>query len=111
MLRITITPAENGTAKVTATFTDEANNPVTPINIRWSLSDNQGTIINSRHNVSVTPASTTTWLLSGADLAIANVNKRDRLLTILAHYNSTLGSNLPLNVQVSFTIEKFAVSS
>lgn len=108
---ITVTPAEKGTAKVTvASFTDESGTSVTPTAITWTLTDRQGNVINSRTAVSVTPASSVSFLLTGNDLAISN-NIRHRVITIAATYDSTLGTGLTAREQAFFTIEDMAAVS
>lgn len=104
---ITVTPAEEGTALVTAgPFTDESGATVTPLTITWKLTDRAGTVINSRTAVSVTPASTVSFLLTGDDLSIAGTDAR-RVLTLAWTYNSTMGSGLTGREQAFFSIEQF----
>lgn len=111
MIVITVKPAESGAAKVTVgPFRDEDGNLVTPTSITWSLSTLTGTIVNSRHNVSVTPGSTVAWLISDADLAVSDGDTA-RMITVTSLYTSTLGSNIPLREQARFNIETFAVNS
>ena len=110
MIQINVSPAENGTAKVTCgPFLDEEGSAVTPTSIVWSLCDKRGAIINDRHNVVVTPASTVSWRLTGDDLAI-NASGNERRLTVFALYDSTLGAGNHLRVQAKFMIEDFLVS-
>lgn len=111
MATITVMPAEKGTAKVTvASFKDESDTAVTPTAITWTLTDRLGNVINSRSAVTVTPATSVSFLLTGNDLAIGD-NGRQRTITIAATYNSTLGSGLIARAQAHFTIEEFAAVS
>jgi len=104
---ITTMPAEEATAKVTVSgFTDESGASVTPSAIAWTLTDRASNIINSRSAVSVTPASTVSFLLTGDDLAVGN-NGRRRVLTISAIYDSSLGTGLVAREQAYFSIEEF----
>lgn len=104
---ITIEPAEEGTAKVTiGPFTDESGATFTPITITWKLTDRAGNVVNSRTAVSVTPAPTVAFLLTGDDLAIPATDSR-RVLTLSWTYNSTLGSGLTGRGQAFFSIEQF----
>jgi predicted pyridoxine 5'-phosphate oxidase superfamily flavin-nucleotide-binding protein len=108
---ITVMPAEKGTAKVTvASFKDESGTAVTPIAITWTLTDRLGNVINSRSAVSVTPATSVSFLLTGNDLAIG-INGKQRVITIAATYNSTLGSGLVARAQAYFTIEDMVALS
>jgi hypothetical protein len=74
------------------------------------LTDVDGNVINSRLNVSETPAATTWVLLSGDDLKddlISNV----RVLTVKGTYNTTLGGvaklNEPFTKEIRFEICRF----
>lgn len=49
-------------------------------------------------------ATTQTIVLSGNDLAIGG-NGRERVLTVLSNYSSSLGTALPLNQEVRFYID------
>lgn len=107
---ITENAIEESTYVFTVTFTDEDDNAVIPNTITWSLTDNGGTAINSRTDVSVSvPAAAIEITLSGDDLAIqaAEVNSRTvrRRLIVEATYDSDLGSDLPLNGVAVFKIE------
>ncbi len=99
---------EESTAKLTISFTDEDDQVVTPNSINWTLTDDQGTIINSRDNESVAvPASTIIVGLSGDDLALQTGETGNyvyRIFTIEAVYNSSLGSNLPLKDSLKFAV-------
>lgn len=103
--QITVMPPEKGTAKVTVSgFTDESGSSVTPTTFTWTLTDLAGNVINGRSAVSVTPAASVSFLLTGNDLAMSGSDAR-RMLLIECTYTSTLGSNLPLKAQASFSIE------
>lgn len=79
---------------------------VTPTAITWSLITTDGTVVNNRSNVSVTPvASSITILLNGDDLALSgNSDTRTRRVLIEATYDSSLGNGLSLKDEVVFTI-------
>jgi hypothetical protein len=103
---ITTMPPEKGTAKVTVSgFTDEAGSSVTPTTFTWTLTDLAGNVINSRTAVSVTPAASVSFLLTGNDLAISGSDPR-RALLIQCTYTSSLGVGLPLKAQALFSIEE-----
>ena len=77
---------------------------VIPSAITWTLSDEDGTIINSRKQVAVgTPASTITIMISGDDLEILDAVKLKRILTIEATYDPGTGA-VPLNDEYTFRI-------
>lgn len=102
---INVMPTEEATAKVTVSaFTDESGASVTPTAITWTLTDRLGNVINSRTGVSVTPASSVSFLLTGDDLGIGSYG-RQRVITIAVTYDSSLGSGLVAREQAYFTIE------
>lgn len=106
---ITVTPAEEGTAKVAVSaFTDEAGTAVTPSAITWKLTDRRGTVINERSAVTVTPAASVAFLLSGDDLAVTTATSTERHLLITWTYNSTLGNGLTGRAVAVFEIEQLA---
>jgi len=95
---------EKSTFIITANFFNEDDNAVIPNNIKWTLSDSSGDIINFREDMTiVVPASTITIVLSGDDLAIIDTDL-NRFFTIEADYDSALGSGLPLNEELQFKI-------
>ena len=104
---------EKSTFAVQCAFTDEDDDAVTPDSITWSLCATDGTIINSREDVSISPASTVTIVLSGDDLRIqssGNVSE-DRYLEVSAVYDSDLGNNLPLKDRAEFKVINLATIS
>jgi hypothetical protein len=108
------TPAtERGTYAVTVAFRDDAGASVAPNSgLTWTLTDAIGTVVNSRSAVAISSAASVTVVLSGADLAIDDDYLGTvRLLTFRGTYNSSLGSNLPLNEQVEFTISNLVAIS
>jgi len=95
---------EDSTYVVTAAFTDEDGNDVTPNTVTWTLTTTNGTVINSRQDVSETPGTSVDIVLSGDDLAIGS-NGQHRILTVEATYDSSYGTDLPLKARCSFKIE------
>ena len=93
---------DRSTYVVTATFADEDDAAATPTAITWTLTTPEGTVVNSRSAVSVPPSSSVEIVLSGADLDYDTSNQR--VLTIEATYDSTLGAGLPLKDEVWFSI-------
>jgi hypothetical protein len=64
-----ILATEGGSVFVTAEFTDRNESDVVPNSITWSLTDEDGDIINSREDIAiVTPAASVTIEISGDDL-------------------------------------------
>lgn len=98
---------EQSTFAIVATFTDEADDALTPDSITWSLCNEAGKIINSLQDEAiVTPASAVTIVLSGNDLQILdeNNNFEIRYLEISAVYDSDIGSDLPLKDSAQFKV-------
>lgn len=97
---------DQSTAIVTCAFCDGAGEAITPTSVTWTLSDLFGNIVNSRENVSITPAASVSIVLSGNDLKYAD--GKNRYLLVEALYNSTLGSDLPLKEEAIITITDLA---
>lgn len=103
---ITATRAiEKSTFVVTAAFTDESGDAVTPNALTWTLTKSDGTIINSREDVSATPDTSINIVLSGDDLQVFAGDNYQRVLTLKGDYDSDLGSSLPLNDELYFSVE------
>jgi hypothetical protein len=95
---------DQDTIGIQITITDEAGDPLTPNSpLHWTLTDVNGSIINDRDAETITPASTITIVLTGADLDYAD--GAGRLLRLHGTYDSDLGSDLNLNRQYKFAIE------
>lgn len=75
---------EKGTQQFLVEVLDMAGAPVVPTAFTWSLTDENGVIINSREDVSETPAASVTITLFGDDLQIIDSSKRTetRYLTV-----------------------------
>ncbi len=97
---------EKGTYLVQVTCYDEEENEIVPTELKWTLTDDVGAVINARLDQAASPANPTEILLQGADLALltaADLGKR--VLTIKAKYNSSRGTGLPLNDEAVFRIK------
>lgn len=107
MTELQVTAGDGGTVVVTASFYDESEPPelVVPNSVAWSLRSGSGSIVNAREDVSVTPASSITIVLTGDDLLYSDGKKR--WLTIQATYDSTNGSGLSLTGEATFEIEDY----
>lgn len=105
---ITTHAVEESTFVITASFTDEADNPVTPnAGLVWSLTDTEGNVINAREDIGLTEATSVDIVLQGADLAL-NTTKAsvvERVLIVEGTYDSTVGNNLPLKEEARFFID------
>ena len=112
---------EQSTFVVVAPFKDEAGNAVAPNSgLTWSLFRLDGTAVNSRTNVLITPGASVAIVLSDADLAIFEDDPVEevyihgigmttmqygvRVLSVSGTYNSSAGNNLPIKDQVLFRV-------
>jgi len=104
---LTTHAVEKSTFVITAAFTDEDGNTVTPNAVTWTLTTSSGTVINDREDVEETPASSIDIALKGDDLALQDGEavKGVRILTVEATYDSDLGSDLPLKESAQFIID------
>lgn len=99
---------EKSTYIVTLTFIDEDDDPVTPASGTWTLTDEDGTVINSREDEVISSLDTSVdVVLSGDDLAVSSGftgNAESRIFTFEGTYNSDLGAGLPLRDQLKFPV-------
>lgn len=104
-----VIPKEDATVFFVCSFTDEDGNAETPGTAVWSLTDENGTVINSRDQVSISSLDTTvTVTASGNDLQILSGETADyvnRLFLLEWTYDSDHGNNLPGKEVASFCIE------
>jgi len=100
------TATEQSSFKVTADFYDESGNDVAPATMTWTLTDEDGSVVNSREDVNIaSPSSSESILLSGDDLAVDGNDPVKRIVTFEGTYDSVeFGAGLPLIDQSTFTI-------
>ena len=109
---LTTMATEKATYVVTVSFTDEAENVVTPNpGLAWTLTDINGTVINNRAAVPIASASTIYIVLSDDDLSLTTGVGVRRVVTVEGTYNSTRGTDLPLKQQATFDIEDLVAVS
>ena len=102
-----ISANEGGSVFITASFADRNEDPVVPNTVEWSLCDGDGNIINSREDVSETPAESVTILLSGDDLPWAASFPTETYflyLTVMAVYDEVDESDVPQNQEVKIAV-------
>lgn len=104
MIALETQAPEEGAYSIALTFKDEAGTALIPTTLTWTLTDEAGTVINSRTAVSLTPAATTKVVMSGNDLTVTDTKKRRRIVTLNGTYTSTYGTGLPLTEEIRFTI-------
>jgi len=72
----------------------------------WTLSDEDGDVINSRSSVTLTPASSMNIVLQGDDLAITGTVRKIVKLMVEGIYSSdTFGNNLPYTEEATIIID------
>lgn len=97
MTHLTERAPEKGHYTVTASSTEAATA------LKWSLVDEDGTVINSRSSVAIaTPTTANSIELDGDDLAIANSRKLRRWLTVYGTYS---GGTKTIAGECSFDID------
>jgi len=99
---------EEGSCGIVFSFFDtDGSTPVTPLSpLTWTLTNVKGEVINSRQDVSISPASEVTVVLNGDDLVLPENGIVDRVVTIEGTYNSsTLGSGVNLKTKHTFPIK------
>jgi len=103
---------EESTFVVTVAFEDEDGNAVAPTSANWTLTDEDGTVINNREDVAISsPTSSEDIVLSGDDLAVTETGDAVRVLTVEALYNSALGTGLPLKAEGRFVVDNLVAES
>lgn len=97
---------EKGSFIITASFTDEDGEAITPKTLVWTLMDAEAdAVVNSREQVSATPAASVDILLQGDDLAILHGQAKElRELVIEITYDGSLGNDIPQKDSVKFYV-------
>jgi len=98
---------QQSTIIITVSFADENGKAVTPTSVTWSLTDTSESIINSRDDVSITPATSVDIVLSGDDLTLSATEKiaGKRWLIVKAIYNSDYGTGLYMKDSAVFYVD------
>ena len=106
---LTVNARERSTYVITVAFKDEDGQDVVPTSAVWTLTDEDGTVINSRQDVAISPlAASVDVVLTGADLAVDTGfagTAQERIFTVKAVYTSSLGSGLTLTGACKFNVE------
>ena len=106
---LTVKAIEESTYVITCAFTDEDGAAVVPAIITWTLTNGDGTTVNSRKDVAVlVPAASVSIVLSGDDLALSEGRDNYRKITVRGTYDSSLGSGLPIVGEAEFVITNVA---
>jgi len=100
------TAIEQSSFKVSVTFYDESGNAVSPDTMTWTLTDEDGSVVNEREDVTISdPSSSENILLQGDDLAVDGNDPVKRIVTFEGTYTSAeFGAGLPLIDESTFTI-------
>lgn len=111
-MHVLTTPAnEQGVYWITVGYLDEDNNAMAPDTATWTLTDLEGSVINTREDEEIeTPTTEDTIELSGLDLAVDGNDIVQRLVTIEGTYTSeTFGASKPFKIQIKFPIEPVVI--
>lgn len=98
---------EGSTAQATVTFKDQDASTFTPKTLTWTLYDGAGDVVNSRSAVSITPASTVSVVMSGADLAMNDetLDREVRTIKFEGTYDSGSYTDLPFALPLRFFLK------
>jgi hypothetical protein len=103
---------EQSTYVITVAFKDEDGQDVIPTAATWTLTDSGGAVINSRLDVAISPpAASVDIVLTGDDLLISTGftgDSEERIFTIQATYDSSLGTGLVLKGACKFRVENLS---
>ena len=106
MVRFIDKANEKGLYPIRVSFYDDNGQAVAPSTLQWSLLRLDGSIVNGRENVPVSPpASQQIIVLYGEDLKRWPVDNGLRRLFVQGTYTSDLGFDLPYTDEVEFEIE------
>ena len=92
---------DGGTIILSASFKDEDGVAVTPNELTYTLLNEYEEVVNSREDVSITPAESVSVTLSGADLPAGT-----HYWIVEGTYDSNAGTDLPLKGYATFTVQR-----
>jgi len=104
MSSITIKVNEDSTLPVDVAVTDSAGDAVTPTACTYTLTDRDGTVINSVEDEAVTPAEVMRITLAGDDLQIVDQTKERELRKLLVKTDEG-DSAKPQNIETLFWVK------
>ena len=100
----TIEAVERSTFVIRASFADRNGTAVNPTGLTWTLTDEDGTVINDRRDVSASASGGYADIaLSGADLAVDGTDRVKRILSVSGTYTAAHGSS-PVRDEVHFFV-------
>ena len=111
MISLTPNAEERSSYIVRVSLFDENGDAVLPgavTEISWSLRDSEGTVINNRLDVPVTPAPSFSIVLTGDDLEMLDPSVYVRSLSVVCAYNSDTYGELALAEELVFSLNTVA---
>jgi hypothetical protein len=98
---------KRSSAVIRVNFKNEFGVAMVPKSATWTLTNENGVVVNSRRRVVISPlASSVDIRLSGLDLAVSKGKTvQNRVFTVEAVYDSSFESDIPLNDACIFTVE------
>jgi hypothetical protein len=109
---LSIEAIEQSSYIVKATFTDELGASMTPSTLKYTLTNEDGDVVNSREDVSLSIATGYAYIvLSGDDLAVSGDKELNgRTITLEGTYNSSItGGSLPFKDSIHFSVRNLAI--
>jgi hypothetical protein len=97
---------QRDTVDFEVSFTDETDTAVIPTSADWTLTDDEGTIINSRHAVAIAVPAVTVHITIGGDDTdlLSSTDSLVRMLYVRWIYNSSLGAGKQGHKEIRFKI-------
>jgi len=104
---LTTRAKEESTYIITVAIEDEDGNAVAPSTMYWTLTDADGTVINSRSAVEIAiPESSNDIVLTGDDLAVTESGDAVRELAVWGTYDSDAGVGLSFSDAIRFVVDQ-----
>ncbi len=103
MANVSTHAKEKSTFKIMVTWTDANGGTVTPTSATWTLTRGDGSPVNSRTDVVLSPGSTNTITLSGNDLTLADDNQSNETLVLTIE---AVSATLTFNDECLFVVDR-----
>ena len=104
----TISPLQDGSYIVEMTFTDpDTGAGITPATLAWTLTTRDGTVVNNRDAVALSPSSSVvSVMLDGPDLAEISGHDLYRRFLIDGTYDNPLKAGATLKGELNFFVQR-----
>jgi hypothetical protein len=97
---------ESSTFVVGINLLSEVGSVLIPNSLYWTLVAPEGAVVNSRQSVGVTPASSLSIVLHGADLVVYDTKRESETRRMIVHgsYNSVHGTGIEISDSLEFIV-------